>query len=373
MNPQNIHLLLVDDDEDDFILVREALEEVIGIQYHIDWAQNVEVAHQFLAQDISKYDACLLDYNLGSVTGLDFLKDVHVTCPNLPFILLTGFGDREIDMMAMQHGVSDYLSKTQLEPTLLERTIRYAIERARNLLKLQQYTDELQVKNRELDAYTHTIAHSLRNPLGLFSSFASLIRMADGKKLSPDSLEMLGEIENQAHKLANITSQLLLLSQVRDVSEVITEVDVQPILEAVIKRYDHLIRENKVQVEVSADLPPVMGHAIWVEEIFSNFVSNALKYIGSDNEAPKLIICARHKDNCVIYEVIDNGIGIAAEDNAQLFEMFSRIRTQETDAIEGAGLGLSVVYRLIQKMNGTVGVQSELRKGSTFWFTLPAP
>ena len=373
MSTAPIHVLVIDDDEDDFILVRDTLREVIGISYVVAWANNVTAADEILQTAETKVDVCLLDYDLGSTTGLEFFKDAQAHYPHLPFILLTGYNNREIDIQAMQQGVSDYLSKAHFNAAMLERTIRYSIERSRNLLKLQQYAEELETKNRELDAYTHMIAHSLRSPLGLFTANAGLIRMQDKDRLSSDALEMLDEIETQAIKLANIISQLLVLAQVRDAAEMITEVDMQPLVTTVIKRYEHMIRQRQVQLELSNELLPVMGHEAWIEEVLSNLVSNAIKYIGADNLSPKVTIRSYLEDRHVVYEVIDNGIGIDLKNDKYVFEMFSRIKSKETSEVEGTGIGLSVVRRIIEKMNGQVGVRSQLGKGSTFWFSLPAP
>jgi signal transduction histidine kinase len=368
-----IHVLVIDDDEDDFILVRDTLRDITGIRYVVVWANNVAVAHEILQAADTIVDVCLLDYDLGSTTGLEFLKDALTHYPHLPFILLTGYNNRDIDVQAMQQGISDYLPKAQLNASLLERTIRYSIERGRTLLKLQQNAEELEAKNRELDAYTHMIAHSLRSPLGLFTANAGLIRLNDKDRLAPDSLEMLDEIETQAMKLANIISQLLVLARVRDAAEMITEVEMSPLIATVCKRFDHLIRERQVQLEISDELLPVMGHEAWIEEVLSNLISNALKYLGADNLSPKVTIRSYLEDSHVVYEVIDNGIGIDLKNDKYVFEMFSRIKSKETAEVDGTGIGLSVVRRLIEKMNGQVGVRSQLGEGSTFWFMLPAP
>ena len=112
-----------------------------------------------------------------------------------------------------------------------------------------------------------------------------------------------------------------------------------------------------------------MGHAQWIEEIFANLVSNAIKYMGKDNPDPRISIRGKPEGDMVRYEVCDTGVGIAPDDQARLFEMFTRLHTVNA---EGLGLGLSIVHRIINKLNGQIGVESEVGKGSTFWFSLPA-
>jgi two-component system sensor histidine kinase/response regulator len=371
MGTDAIRVLLIDDDEGDFVLTRDTLQDIDGVKYELDWVADTAAAQQKLKS--SSYDACLVDYYLGETTGLEFLKDVIAQYPYLPFILLTGIDDREIDLQAMEHGVSNFLTKDELKPVPLERAIRYAVERSRHIRELHQYAVELEAKNRELDAYTHTIAHSLRSPLSLFTVYGGTLRMTEGKNLSSDSLEMLDEMEAHAVKLSNLVSQLLLLAQVRDTSEVVKPLNMNRVVKSAIARYDHLLRDSKVQIVVESDLLPTMGHAVWMEEVVANLISNAMKYIGDKNDAPTITIRSYQEDDYAVFEVSDNGIGIAPHDQKTLFEMFSRVRTEYTDKVQGSGLGLSIVQRLILKMNGRVGVRSQPGEGSTFWFAAPMP
>jgi signal transduction histidine kinase len=112
-----------------------------------------------------------------------------------------------------------------------------------------------------------------------------------------------------------------------------------------------------------------MGHTQWIEEVFANLISNAIKYMGKDNPVPSITITGFQIHNLVRYEVRDTGVGISPKDQAHLFEMFTRLHTVEAD---GLGLGLSIVRRIISKLNGQLGVESERGKGSAFWFTIPA-
>jgi signal transduction histidine kinase len=371
MGTDAIRVLLIDDDEGDFVLTRDTLQDIDGVKYELDWVADTAAAQQQLKS--TTYDVCLVDYYLGETTGLEFLKSIIAQYPYLPFILLTGIDDREIDLQAMEHGVSNFLTKDELKPVPLERAIRYAVERSRHIRELHQYAVELEAKNRELDAYTHTIAHSLRSPLSLFTVYGGTLRMTEGKNLSPDSLEMLDEMEAHAVKLSNLVSQLLLLAQVRDTSEVVKPLNMNRVVKSAIARYDHLLRDSKVQIVVESDLLPTMGHAVWMEEVVANLISNAMKYIGDKNDAPTITIRSYQEDDYAVFEVSDNGIGIAPHDQKTLFEMFSRVRTEYTDKVQGSGLGLSIVQRLILKMNGRVGVRSQPGEGSTFWFAAPMP
>jgi two-component system, cell cycle sensor histidine kinase and response regulator CckA len=131
MRPNPIRILLVDDDEDEFIITKDLLSEVENERYDIVWIADYEAALNALSQ--ARHDLCLLDYRLGAQDGLELLRETSRREIKTPIILLTGQGDRAIDVEAMKAGAADYLVKGQLSAAILERAIRYALERARNL------------------------------------------------------------------------------------------------------------------------------------------------------------------------------------------------------------------------------------------------
>jgi two-component system, cell cycle sensor histidine kinase and response regulator CckA len=167
MDKLSIHVLLIDDDEDYYFITRKLLSDIEGINYHVTWVSNLKAANQAIKTE--KFDVFLVDYQMGHENGLEFVRQLMQDGVRTPFILMTGRGSRTTDLEAMNLGVADYLNKGELNSILLERTIRYAIDRARNLSQLREYAEDLEAKNRELDAYTHTIAHDLTNPLSLIS------------------------------------------------------------------------------------------------------------------------------------------------------------------------------------------------------------
>ena len=129
MSEQLIRVLLVDDDEDDFIITHEVLTEIQGWRFNGEWVATYEAALE--AIKAGNHDVGLVDYRLGRHTGLELLCDATEIGCNIPLILLTGQGDREIDLAAMRAGAADYLTKGQIDAAVLERSIRYAIERKR--------------------------------------------------------------------------------------------------------------------------------------------------------------------------------------------------------------------------------------------------
>ena len=141
MNQDRIRILLIEDDEDDYIMIRDLVGEIENTTYTIDWVSIYEDALNTLKE--SDHDIFLFDYRLGARTGLDLLNKVKEMNRVIPIIFLTGQGDHEIDMEAMRAGASDYLVKENINAILLERSIRYAIEHKRSELEREQLINDL--------------------------------------------------------------------------------------------------------------------------------------------------------------------------------------------------------------------------------------
>lgn len=234
---------------------------------------------------------------------------------------------------------------------------------------IRRYAAELELRNKELDAFSHTVAHDLKAPLSNILMFVSTVLMEEQDHLSPMSQECLHDAEKTVFVMSGMVDNLLLFARLRDASELIEEVEMMPVIQGALDRLRKVIAERDILVDVQPGLPSVMGHAPWLEEVFANLIGNAAKYIGKDNPAPRIAIRAYRQGGNIRYEIQDNGLGIALADQAKLFEMFSRFHRMEA---KGAGLGLSIVQRIIAKLGGEVGVESAPGQGSTFWFVLPA-
>ncbi len=241
-----------------------------------------------------------------------------------------------------------------------------ALKNARSFATIQRYAAELEARNRELDSFSHTVAHDLRSPLALIQGYLGL---AADEELTPEARQFVEEAIGAAHKMNSMIEALLLFAQVRNGAEVHTEVDLNDVVQAAIERFHVQIEERGIEVSVQPDLPLALGYAPWVEEVVANLVSNAIKYIGRENTAPRIAVRAARNGDVIRCEVQDNGVGINPEDQKRLFEMFARFHHREA---QGFGLGLSIVARIVTRLGGQVGVESAPGQGSTFWFTLPA-
>jgi len=253
---------------------------------------------------------------------------------------------------------------------LYERTEREVAERLQAEKVLRRYTVELEARNSELDAFAHTVAHDLKNSVSSLVGYADVLRK-NYSILPADVLEqMLQTIGRNAYKMAAIIDDLLLLASVRGVEEIeLQPLDMGRIVAEARGRLLYLIEQYQGEMRFPDDWPVALGYGPWIETVWSSYISNALKYGG---RPPQIELGATVLDNgWVCFWVHDNGPGLTSAEQARLFMPFERLHQVR---VEGQGLGLSIVQRIVKRLGGRVGVESPgiPDQGCTFYFTLPA-
>jgi signal transduction histidine kinase len=240
-------------------------------------------------------------------------------------------------------------------------------ERKRAEKALRQYTVELEARNEELDAFAHTVAHDLKGPLAPLLAYAEILE-ADYASLPGQKLqEYLRKISQFGHKMSRIIDELLLLAEVRKMEELTIEpLNMARIVAEARGRMIYLIEEHQAEI-ISPDAWPVaLGYGPWVEGVWVNYLSNAIQYGG---RPPRVELGATEQaDGMVRFWVRDNGPGLTPEEQARLFTPFTQLIQVRA---RGHGLGLSIVRRIVEKLGGQVGIESELGQGSVFTFALP--
>ncbi len=228
-------------------------------------------------------------------------------------------------------------------------------------------TFELETANRDLRAFAHTVAHEVKNPLTQIVGFAQLIIMEQGEVLNETAQHCLNMIVQGAEKMSGIITSLLLLANIREHQVALEPLVMPGIIEEACQRLMPQIQATNAQVTLASDWPPVQGYAAWIEEVWVNYLSNALKYGG---RPPRIELGWEAVDETAVkFWVQDSGPGIPPNHQHRLFAPFVRL---QTNGMEGHGLGLSIVRRIVEKCGGEVGVESEGQpdKGTMFWFTL---
>ncbi|MEZ4672381.1 MAG: tetratricopeptide repeat protein [Anaerolineae bacterium] len=236
-------------------------------------------------------------------------------------------------------------------------------------VSLQKTIQENEQMIAQLDSYADNVAHDLRNPIGVIVSYGALMEMTLEGQLDDESLQYLAQINLAAQKLDDIVGALLSLAKARKAEILPHEVDMSATVSEAQKRLEPVIHKRNAVIQIENQLHPAMGHASWLEEVWVNYIGNAIKY-GGDIPIVK-VGSIREPDGFIRYWVCDNGVGLKPEEQAQLFTKFERLGQNK---IEGHGLGLTIVKTIVEKLGGQVSVSSAgvAGEGSTFGFTLPA-
>jgi PAS domain S-box-containing protein len=274
-------------------------------------------------------------------------------------------------------------------------------ERRRAEEALQNTLDALQRRNEELDAFAHTVAHDIKNSTALVVGFSEALEESFAD-IPPQELQRhLRTITRQGRKIDDILEGLLLMAGVRKAQVEIEPVDMTSVVKEARERLAYLVKQHHAVITSPQSWPRALGYAPWVEEVWVNYISNAIKYGG---RPPHVELGAHIQSNgAVRFWVRDDGHGLAPEDQARLFKPFTQLQPmrnkwlskhperqhplrQRPELVEGEpgegepvkgepgegyGLGLSIVQRIVERLGGQVGVVSQIGQGSTFYFTLP--
>ncbi|MBX3057002.1 MAG: hybrid sensor histidine kinase/response regulator [Anaerolineae bacterium] len=306
-------------------------------------------------------DLILLDIMMPEMDGYDVCRHLKADerTREIPVIFISALDDVHDKVKSFQLGAVDYVAKPFQAEEVLAR-VRSHI----TLYKLQR---DLREQIAELDAFAHTVAHDLKNPLALVIGLIDFVLLQFADDMPEEVIDYLKKIQNTGYRGVNIIDELLLLASVRK-----QDVQLRPLdmAEIVAKAQDRLVlmTDNyRGEITMPDVWPTAVGYAPWVEEVWVNYMSNALKYGG---QPPQLELgTAVQPDGMVRCWVRDNGPGLSPDKQAVLFTEF--VRLNELRA-EGFGLGLSIIRRIMDKLNGRVGVHSVEGAGSEFYFELPA-
>lgn len=208
MDTERIRVLLVDDDEDDYVLTRDLLAESQGTVFDLEWVDSYDAALMAIAA--SRHDVYLFDYRLGASNGLELLREAIIRGCSAPIILLTGQGDRLIDIEAMKAGAADYLEKSKIVAPLLERSIRYAIERQRSQQKIREQAALLDI------ATDAIIVISLEDKILFWNKGAERlygwqveeVLAKNANQLYQESLERIQQVQNKLFQIGEWQGEL---------------------------------------------------------------------------------------------------------------------------------------------------------------------
>ncbi len=380
-NPATV--LIVDDNPTNLAMLFEYLDDNgFDVLVAEDGQSALEQAHY------AKPEIILLDIMMPGMDGFETCRRLRENpgTAHIPVIFMTALTDATDKVRGFEVGAVDYIGKPFQHEEVLVRIdnhlkIRHlqrdlearnsALEREIHKrkdaeMRLQQHVAQLEEYNAELDAFARTVAHDLREPLNALVGYAEL--MASDSGLDADHREAASAILSAGTAMGRITDALLLLARVRDTEVVLEPLDMAEVVATSKQRLVHALRSAGAELSVADTWPESLGYSPWVEQVWTNYISNAIKYGGR----PPIIELgwAQRSGGMVAFWTRDNGPGITEAQRERLFIEFSQLHRESA---RGHGLGLSIVRRIVEKLGGEVGVTGDSGGGSTFWFTLRSP
>ena len=349
MTPHAAKILVIEDDD----AVRLTLRDLLELNgYTVVTAANgddglIEALHQ-------RPDLIVTDLAMPGKSGYELLDSFRhdPELRSVPVIVVTAKIERADMRRGMELGAADFITKPFTEAEMI-RSVTARLEK-------KELMDEL-------DAFAHTVAHDLRNPLSILHGRLYLAAQALGQGATETAQRNLDEATTAADRLNRIIEEILLLSGVRRMTLRPEPLAMAALVAEALAEAGPVLRQYPATVRVAETWPEAAGHGPWVVHLWVNYLTNAAKYAGPNADI-ELGGEARPGTGRARFWVRDRGPGLAAEACAGLFVPFARISTVRA---KGHGLGLSIVRRIAEKLGGSAGVESAPGAGATFWFELP--
>ena len=383
MLEQPTRILIVEDSDADFLFVCNVFRLIHHESYEILRATGVRGGIAMLAED--EFDVCFVDYMLEDGNGLELISEAQQMDSPPPMIMLTGHDSRDVDVEATQAGASDYLCKSSITPSIIERSIRYAREQHLSLQSLKRAHEQIRLKDeallhqQKLDSIgtlAGGIAHEFNNLLQTIRGYSCFAQ--DGLDPNDQRSRDLTQVVDATDRGAALTSQLLSFSRADRFNP--QAVEISDALEELAASLA-VITGASVDVKIACHegLPPVKADPTGLKQVLLNLCVNARDAMPDGGviliEAQQVTVwpaeCASTRiqspGSYIAFSVTDTGTGIRPEIRDRIFDPF--FTTKEVG--KGTGLGLAMVHGFARRHQGDIQVESAIDEGTTFRVLLP--
>lgn len=388
----SLHLLCVEDSDSDYIYLRENLFDLdFNTPVQISRASRLAELIELLQNAPDQYDAVFLDLSLPDAVGMESFQSLNEIAPDLPVVILSGSRDESLVVNLIKAGAQDYLSKDELTPGTLMRTLSFAMLRQQARFEKERLSRELMLASKEvndlqmqliqseklesLGRLAAGVAHEVRNPLGSIRMGVAYLRSIE-EELNHEGVRMIAEeIETAVERADDIVQSMLDLSREEKLSLVPTHPNeiIEESLRLCQPQWD--AHHITLQCDLAPDLPQINADPGKLEQVLLNIYINAIHAMESSpvkelhvssrltthqtddrNEGSRQLERLRNHDEVVVFEVRDTGPGIPSDRIDQVFEPF--FTTKATG--KGTGLGLSVAKRILNLHAGHIEIRNEI-------------
>jgi len=375
-----LRILLVEDDEDDHILIRDTLGEMDPPPCVLEWARSYEAGLQLINEH--HHDLYIFDYRLGAHTGIDLLRTNIANDNLIPTLLLTGSGGELVAAEALRVGASDYMPKSLMSPKSLHRAIMNALEKAtlrRSLMEHQQHLEQtnqiLTKQNQEIHRFYHTLAHELKTPLTAAREFTAIILDGLAGPLTSEQQEYLHLSQNCMDQITNQVNDLLDITRL-DTGKLSLHQnpeDLSLLISRVVAAMNTTAQHKSLTISVSSqlDTPTVWIDPSRITQVVTNLLSNAMKFTPAGGTITVEASDNPEDPSTVRLSVRDTGCGIAPEHLDHIFDRLFQVEEGHSRVEGGLGLGLTITAEIVRLHGGQITVHSQLGHGTQFIITIP--
>jgi len=354
-----VQILLIEENDVDKIVFESHLKKIDNLDYDLYWIRNGEEALKSIGERY--YDIIFLDHNPDDATGFAVLEKVQKNRV-LPIVFLSEVAERELHRKALALGASGYITKSEINAFLLERTIDYT-------LKLFRAKVEAEIANQTKGEFIDIVSHELRTPLTAIK--APLDYLLDEVKEASER-EMVAIAKRNTDRLLFLVNDLLDFQEIESGVMKFSrkESNFAELIEQAVLENEGYASHKNVLFEFNCSIKDavVSTDPVRMKQIMANLLSNAAKFSPAKGEVK---ISVDRVNDKVRVSVIDNGPGIPKDFYDKIFDKFTRVDPSDTREIGGTGLGLAISKNLVQQMDGEIGFDSELGVGTKFWVQFP--
>lgn len=377
MPNENISILLVDDEQS----LRTAIEEnikglVLSIpqtsceaSFTFDQCDSAEEALKRISANTP--DLLLLDHKLPGISGLDLLERVTVLSPKTLVVMITAYASIEAAVRAVKKGAFDFLAKPFTPDELLA-----ALQKAATRILLSRQAQKLEQEKKQVRfELLRTLGHELKAPIGVVENFLVIMQkrtLGDNVEAYSDIIQRsIRRLEGMRHLIADLLNITRIESGQR--KREIAAIDLFEVATQVVEANSSVAQQEEIAITLNCNLKGQLFNAdkTEIEILLNNLISNAIKYNRKQGRVDVSIsFAAKQNINQLQIEVSDNGIGMSEKEKAKLFGEFVRIKNEKTTHLQGSGLGLSIVKKIVGFYNGSIQVESAPDVGSKFCIML---
>ncbi len=361
MNGRALQILITDDDEGD----RKQIKRAIG-QSGLSAACNetASIREALEACEGCEFDCAIVDYRLPGEDGLEGITALRERLPYMAIVMSTGQGDEAVATEAMKRGAADYISKSRMNASTVQRAIASAVERSALQRRVKDQQDDL-------ENFARVLAHDLRAPAAAVQTFALRIGEMLETGNPAKALQYADWVVQRAQRMNQLIDTLHQYTTA-DAKAAFESVDMNLAFHEARENLQRLIQQSGAIVTAEA-LPTIVGNVPQLIQLLQNLIGNGIKYC--DGPEPRIHLAAtRGDEDAWLFSVTDNGIGIPEVHRKRIFDPF--VRVSASSKRDGTGLGLATCRKIIERHGGRIWCESTAGSGSepgtTFCFTLPA-